>query len=83
MPSACLNKSGAFCHLYDLNCHVCPVVGLELFGGIDQDEAEGAVWVDAKYGAGDVQNVGRRAGGACKGAVRRNISTGLKERLYV
>ena len=60
-----------------------PVVGLELLGGIDENETKGTVWVDAEYRTGDVQDVGCGARGARKGAVGGDIGTGLKERLYV
>ncbi len=44
-----------------------PVVGFELLGGVDEDEAEGAVGVDGGEEAGEVQDVGVGGGGVWGG----------------
>lgn len=55
-----------------------PVVGLELLGGVDEDEAQGSLRVDAGQQSGDVQDVGG-VGGAGVGAVWGNVETGVEE----
>ena len=39
-----------------------PVLGLELFGGVDEDESDGTCGVDGGEDAGDVEDGGRGAG---------------------
>ena len=60
-----------------------PVVGLELLGGIDKDEAQGPRRVDGREQARDVQDCGSGAGGAGEGAVWRDVGARFEERFDV
>ena len=56
-----------------------PVVGLELLGRVDDDEAQRAVRVDAREEARDVEDVGGGARGAGEGGVRGDVGPGFEE----
>lgn len=54
-----------------------PVIGFELLGGIDEDEAERAVGIDAREEARDVQNAG------CGGWSWGLVGAAFEEGFYV
>jgi len=56
-----------------------PVVGLELLGSVDDDEAQRPVRVDARQQPRDVQDRGGGARGAGEGGVRGDVGPGFEE----